>query len=186
MLPLILAAPALLLPTAPPTGDRARVVFVVPPTKASPFGATCVLSREHWTTVDAADDLSWAVFHYSGSGCASVVGQSYLGALLCSADGRWPEGTKGGAELERIRAAFHTCGIEFFELYGHGPPAEGRSFMWTDAHAAWQEHNPPPLETIGDQSQCSSGVQLRRQCQGGCISISYLRHECSFSQNASP
>ena len=25
-----------------------------------------VLSREHWTTVDAADDLTWAVFHYSG------------------------------------------------------------------------------------------------------------------------
>jgi hypothetical protein len=109
-----------------------------------------VLSREHWTTVDAADDLSWAVFHYSG--CASVVGQSYLGALLCSADGRWPEGAKSGAELERIRAAFRTCGIELFELYGHGPPDEGRSFMWTDAHAAWQEHNPPPLETIGDQT----------------------------------
>ena len=109
-----------------------------------------VLSREHWTTVDAADDLSWAVFHYSG--CASVVGQSYLGALLCSADGRWPEAAKGGAELERIRAAFRTCGIELFELYGHGPPDEGRSFMWTDAHAAWQEHNPPPLATIGDQT----------------------------------
>ena len=73
-------------------------------------------------------------------------------ALLCSADGRWPEGAKGGAELERIRAAFRTCGIELFELYGHGPPDEGRSFMWTDAHAAWQEHNPPPLETIGDQT----------------------------------
>ena len=45
-----------------------------------------VISKEHWTTVDAADDLSWAVFHYSGA--AAVVGQSYLGALLCSADGR--------------------------------------------------------------------------------------------------
>ena len=32
------------------------------------------------------DDLSWAVFHYSGA--AAVVGQSYLGGLLCSADGR--------------------------------------------------------------------------------------------------
>mmetsp|Transcript_16677 Transcript_16677/g.53278 ORF Transcript_16677/g.53278 Transcript_16677/m.53278 type:complete len:531 (-) Transcript_16677:131-1723(-) len=109
-----------------------------------------VLSREHWTTVDAADDLSWAIFHYSG--CASVVGQSYLGALLCSPDGRWPEAAKGGAELERIRAAFRVCGIELFELYGHGPPDEGRSFMWTDAHATWQEHNPPPLATIGDQT----------------------------------
>ena len=57
-----------------------------------------------------------------------------------------------GPELARIREAFRACGVEFFELYGHGPPAEGRSFMWTDAHAAWQEHNPPPLETIGDQT----------------------------------
>ena len=31
-----------------------------------------VISKEHWTTVDAADDLSWAVFHYSGA--AAVVG----------------------------------------------------------------------------------------------------------------
>ena len=100
--------------------------------------------------MDAADDLSWAVFHYSGA--ASVVGQSYLGALLCSADGRWPEGAKGGAELERIRAAFRTCGIEFFELYGHGPPEEERSFMWTEAHARWEADNPPPLEPIGDQT----------------------------------
>jgi len=44
--------------------------------------------------VDAADDLSWAVLHYSGA--AAVVGQSYLGGLLCSADGLWPKGAESG------------------------------------------------------------------------------------------
>jgi hypothetical protein len=37
-----------------------------------------VLSREHWTTVDAADDLTWAVFHYSGG----VPLMSSLGPLM--------------------------------------------------------------------------------------------------------
>ena len=115
-----------------------------------------VISKEHWTTVDAADDLSWAVFHYSGA--AAVVGQSYLGALLCSADGRWPEGAKSGAEYERITRAFRACGIELWELYGHGPPdeADGEqgagSFMWTDDLQQWIAANPPPLEPIGDQT----------------------------------
>lgn len=109
-----------------------------------------MISKEHWTTVAAADDLSWAVFHYSGA--ASVVGQSYLGALLCSADGTWPEGARSGEEYEKIRAAFLTCGIEMWELYGHGPPEEGTSYMWTAQHAAWEDKNPPPLEPIGDQS----------------------------------
>jgi len=107
-----------------------------------------VISKEHWTTVDAADDLSWAVFHYSG--CASVVGQSYLGALLCSEDGEWPDAARRGPGLERIRAAFRACGIELWELYGHGPTAERSSFMWTDAHAEWERRNPPPLAPIGD------------------------------------
>jgi hypothetical protein len=109
-----------------------------------------VLSKEHWTTVDAADDLSWAVFHYSGA--ASVVGQSYLGGLLCSADGRWPESAMSGTEYDRIRAAFRSCAIEPWELYGHGPPEEGHSYMWTDAHARWEQQNPPPLSPIGDQT----------------------------------
>jgi len=109
-----------------------------------------VISKEHWTTVDAADDLSWAVFHYSGA--AAVVGQSYLGALLCSADGAWPESAKSGAELERITAAFAKCGIECWELYGHGPPETGTSYMWTDEHAVWEQSNPPPLEPIGDET----------------------------------
>ena len=172
-----------------------------------------VISKEHWTTVDAADDLSWAIFHYSGaaagrhgttrrpdsgraghlrlqapsrlctaasraglrplgprsaalgplrgaaqnadfaaSGPQAVVGQSYLGGLLCSADGAWPEAARSGPEYARIRAAFAKCGIELWELYGHGPPGEGTSFMWTAEHAAWERSNPPPLEPIGDQT----------------------------------
>lgn len=109
-----------------------------------------VISKEHWTTVDAADDLSWAVFHYSGA--ASVVGQSYLGGLLCSADGEWPEGGESGPERERIEAAFAKCGIAMWELYGHSPPEDGKSFMWSEEHAAWERTNPPPLEPIGDQT----------------------------------
>ena len=104
----------------------------------------------HRTTVDAADDLSWAVFHYSGA--AAVVGQSYLGGLLCSADGKWPVEARSGAELDRIRAAFRRCGIELWELYGHGVPETGTSFMWTEQHATWERSNPPPLEPIGDES----------------------------------
>ena len=109
-----------------------------------------VISKEHWTMVDAADDLSWAIFHYSGA--ASVVGQSYLGALLCSADGTWPTNARRGTELERIRSGFSKCGIEMWELYGHGPADGGKSFMWTPAHAAWEANNPPPLDPIGDES----------------------------------
>ena len=109
-----------------------------------------VISKEHWTTVDAADDLSWAIFHYTGA--AAVVGQSYLGALLCSADGKWPAGATSGEEYERVRAAFAKCGIEMFELYGHGPPEAGKSFMWTSDHLEWEAQNPPPLEPIGDQT----------------------------------
>ena len=109
-----------------------------------------VVSKEHWTTVDAADDLSWAVFHYSGA--AAVVGQSYLGGLLCSADGEWPAAARSGPEYERIRTAFAKCDIELWELYGHGPAEEGTSFMWTAEHAAWEAANPPPLDPIGDQS----------------------------------
>ena len=53
----------------------------------------------------------------------------YLGGLLCSADGLWP----AGADLARIEAAFRRCGIELWELYGHGPPEEGRSYAARNA-----------------------------------------------------
>ena len=109
-----------------------------------------VISKEFWTTVDAADDLSWAIFHYSGA--ASVVGQSYLGALLCTSDGKWPEGARSGPEYDRICAGFQKCGIEMWELYGHGPAQDGDSFMWTADHAAWEASHPPPLDPIGDES----------------------------------
>lgn len=34
------------------------------------------------------DDLSWALFAYSGA--ASAAGQVYTGAVLCTPDGAWP------------------------------------------------------------------------------------------------
>lgn len=112
-----------------------------------------IVSLEHWTTVDAADDLSWAVFHYTGA--ARRAGLSYQGALLCSADGAWPAEAREGAGLERVRAALAKCGLQLWELYGHGPPTElggGRSYMWTSRHAEWAAANPPPLGLIGDIS----------------------------------
>jgi hypothetical protein len=115
-----------------------------------------IVSVEHWTTVDAADDLSWCVLHYSGA--ARAAGQSYAGALLCSADGRWPAGARsGGDEYARIERAFGACGLQMWELYGHGPPeaSASPSYMWTDAVAAWAHAHPPPLEPIGDISVSS-------------------------------
>ena len=64
-----------------------------------------IVSEEHWTTVDAADDLSWAVFPLF-SGAARKAGQSYQGALLCSEDGLWPAG-----DADRIEAALGACGL---------------------------------------------------------------------------
>ena len=49
--------------------------------------------------VDVPDDLSWALFAYSGA--ASAAGQSYTGAVLCTPDGRWP----AASAEERINAA---------------------------------------------------------------------------------
>lgn len=129
-----------------------------------------IVSLEHWSTVDVADDLSWAVFHYSGA--ARRAGQSYQGALLCSADGLWPAHAREGPEFERVRSALRKCGLELWELYGHGPPLldtagpdgaqqAGRSFMWTSRHAEWAAANPPPLEPIGDISITSWRQQER-------------------------
>jgi len=119
-----------------------------------------VISKESWTTVDAADDLSWAIFYYSGA--AAAAGQSYQGALLCSADGAWPAEGRTGAGFQRIADGFSKCGLEMWELYGHGPPAavsegevnleQGGSFMWTSTNEAWMAANPPPLEPIGEKT----------------------------------
>ena len=34
------------------------------------------------------DDLAWALFYYAGA--AAAAGQTYVGAILATADGRWP------------------------------------------------------------------------------------------------
>ena len=106
-----------------------------------------MVSEEHWTTVDAADDLSWAVLHYSGA--ARRAGQSYVGALLCTADGQWPVNARSGPELDRIRTAFRHCDLELWELFG-GSTEE--SYMWSPKFTDWAKLNPPPLEPIGDVS----------------------------------
>jgi hypothetical protein len=45
-----------------------------------------VVSNEFWRILDCADDLSWAVFYYSGA--ASAAGTSYTGSLVVTPDGR--------------------------------------------------------------------------------------------------
>mmetsp|Transcript_2200 Transcript_2200/g.7860 ORF Transcript_2200/g.7860 Transcript_2200/m.7860 type:complete len:544 (+) Transcript_2200:76-1707(+) len=109
-----------------------------------------IVSKEHWTIIDAADDLEWFVVHYSGA--AKAAGQSYQGALLCSGDGAWPAKAAAGAGLLRIEAAFARCGLEMWELYGHGPPQSAKSFMWSEEYAAFASATPPPLQRIGDQT----------------------------------
>jgi hypothetical protein len=106
-----------------------------------------MVSEEHWTTVDAADDLSWAVLHYSGA--ARRAGQSYVGALLCTPDGQWPVSARSGDGLERIRQAFRNCDLELWELFGG---STDKSFMWSEGYTKWADTNPPPLDRIGDIS----------------------------------
>lgn len=84
--------------------------------------------------MDAADDLSWCVLHYTGA--AARAGTAYTGALLCSRDGSWPaqldpsaapsSNTDGSAlsGYARAEAAFAKCGLKMWELYGHGPPGQ--------------------------------------------------------------
>jgi len=55
--------------------------------------------------VDVADDLSWALFAYSGA--AAAAGQAYSGAVLCTRDGAWP----AAAAAPRIDAALRLAGI---------------------------------------------------------------------------
>lgn len=107
-----------------------------------------MVSEEHWTTVDAADDLSWAVLHYSGA--ARRAGQSYVGALLCSRDGLWPsQAPPGSVEWDRIQKAFLNCDLELWELFGG---SVDKSYMWSSKFTDWAKSNPPPLERIGDMS----------------------------------
>lgn len=69
-----------------------------------------VTSLEYWRIVDAAEDLSWAVFFYSGA--AEAAGQGYSGSLLVTADGKWPP----LSELPRIQEAHEKMGIAIWEL----------------------------------------------------------------------
>jgi hypothetical protein len=103
--------------------------------------------------VDAADDLSWCVLHYTGA--AARAGTAYTGALLCSRDGSWPseldpsadptnaDGKADGSALSgyaRAEAAFAKCGLKMWELYGHGPPGqptpEYQAMMYSEKTAA--------------------------------------------------
>jgi len=70
-----------------------------------------VTSNEFWTILDAADDLSWILFHYAGA--ATVVGQRYIGGLLCTPDGSLPT----ESDLPRIWKSFRDAGIEPWELF---------------------------------------------------------------------
>lgn len=108
-----------------------------------------MVSEEHWTTVAAADDLSWAVLHYSGA--ARRAGQSYVGALLCTPDGKWPLKAQDPSshDYKQISEAFKRCDLELWELFG-GSTKE--SFLWAQSFQDWAEENPPPLNRIGDIS----------------------------------
>lgn len=71
-----------------------------------------VTSNEFWTLVDVADDLSYIIFHYAGG--AGAVGQSYIGGLLCTADGSVPS----ASELEqKIYPKLRSAGIDPWELF---------------------------------------------------------------------
>lgn len=71
-----------------------------------------VVSAEFWTIVDAADDLSWALFAYRGAAAAS--GQAYVGSVLCTRDGVWPPGPGAAAA---VRGALRRAGVEEWEMF---------------------------------------------------------------------
>ena len=121
-----------------------------------------MVSEENWTTVDAADDLSWAVLHYSGA--ARRAGQSYVGALLCTPDGLWPPSAKSGEALERIRKAFRHCDLELWELFGGSTE---KSYMWSEKFKSFANENPPPLDRIGDMSITAWRKQEREKALKG-------------------
>ena len=75
-----------------------------------------VLSDEYWRILDCADDLSWAIFYYSGA--ASAAGTSYCGGLLCTRDGDWPVlEDQESSDYKRIKEALQRAGLEPFELF---------------------------------------------------------------------
>ena len=64
-----------------------------------PVAAMVRAGRSSCRIVDVPDDLSWALFAYSGA--ASAAGQAYTGAVLCTREGRWP----APEAEERVNAA---------------------------------------------------------------------------------
>jgi VDE lipocalin domain len=96
-----------------------------------------VTSNEFWTIVSIADDMSWIVFHYAGA--ASVVGQRYLGGLLCTPDGLLPP----TEQLPKVWDAFKSAGIQPWELY----------IVDNDINSSGAlEAGPPPLTYFRDQA----------------------------------
>ena len=70
-----------------------------------------VTSKEYWRIVDAADDLSWALYYYAGA--AKSAGQMYVGAVLATPDGLWPP----TREMERVeKALWEGCGCKMWEM----------------------------------------------------------------------
>jgi len=69
-----------------------------------------VTSQEHWHIVDADDELRWVVLYYSGA--AATAGQAYLGAMLATPDGKWPE----ESEMPRITRSLERAGIPWHEM----------------------------------------------------------------------
>ena len=70
-----------------------------------------VTSLEYWRVVDAADDLSWSLYYYAGA--AKVAGQAYIGAVLATKDGMWPD----KAHLPRIeKSLWEGCGVKLWEM----------------------------------------------------------------------
>ncbi|ERN03861.1 violaxanthin de-epoxidase, chloroplastic [Amborella trichopoda] len=70
-----------------------------------------VVSKEFWTIIDVCDDLRWGLFHYKGAAQAS--GQSYIGAVLVTPDGRYPSENGG----QRLANALERCYVKEWELY---------------------------------------------------------------------
>jgi hypothetical protein len=70
-----------------------------------------VLSREEWRIIHCEDDLSWALFFYSGA--ASAAGLSYTGAILASRTGEWP----GEEHQATLAEALERASLKPWELY---------------------------------------------------------------------
>lgn len=91
-----------------------------------------VVSSEFWRIIDCAEDLSWAVFYYSGA--AAAAGTSYVGSLVVTPDGSWPEMTPDTTQA--IYSALGRADIQPWELFEVDNAC---------CDAGPQGDNPPPL-----------------------------------------